>query len=100
VPTSKRRNKKKLQGKDRKHNAIKWLRSRERPTGNYVERYAKRYGVEQGTARTELMEIGFWEEIFTEEMEKQGKEVEYIMNPISGELVLVEAGTEEHELFM
>lgn len=100
MPTRKRKSKKKLQENDRKHDAIKWLRSRDRPSNELVAKYAKRYGIEPVYARTELVEIGFWEEVFTEEMEKQGKEVEYIMNPLSGELVLVEAGTQEHELFM
>jgi len=35
-----------------------------------------------------------------EELESEGKEYEYIMNPLTGDLVLVEAGTEEYELFM
>jgi len=100
MPTRKRKSKKKFQKNERKRDVLKCLKSRDRPSNEVVARYAKRYGVEPVSARTELIEIGFWEEIFTEEMEKQGKEVEYIMNPLSGELVLVEAGTEEHELFM
>ena len=81
-------------------NARKWLRSRQRPEYRYIESYAKHYGIEPAIARDELMSLGCHEEVFTDEMTKQGKEVEYIVNPLTGELVLVEAGTEEHELFI
>lgn len=86
--------------KERMNSALKWLQSRDRPCSNYVVKYAKRYGVDSATARIELVSIGFWEDVFTEEMHKQGKEVECIVNPLTGELVLVEAGTEEYELFV
>ena len=100
MPTRKRRNKRNLNEQERMNNAEKWLTSRERPCSDYVEKYSKRYGVESEIARAELIAIGYWEDVFTEEMHKQGKEVEYLVNPLTGDLVLVEAGTEEHELFV
>ena len=82
------------------NNAEKWLTSRERPQTDIIGSYAKRYAIELDLARDELISLGLHDEVFTEEMEKQGKKVEYIVNPLTGELVLVEAGTEEHELFI
>ena len=82
------------------NNAEKWLISRERPQTDIIGGYAKRYAIELDLARDELISLGLHDEVFTEEMEKQGKKVEYIVNPLTGELVLVEAGTEEHELFI
>lgn len=41
-----------------------------------------------------------YEEMFREELEAEGKEIEYIVNPLTGDLVPVEAGTEEYELFI
>ena len=82
------------------NNAEKWLMSRERPQTDIIGSYAKRYAIELDLARDELISLGLHDEVFTKEMEKQGKKVEYIVNPLTGELVLVEAGTEEHELFI
>jgi hypothetical protein len=100
MPTRNRARKKKLVGKGRTNDAARWLKSKERPKYKYVERYAKRYGIDEDTAREELISLGYYEDVFTEELEAEGKETEYIMNPLTGELVLVEAGTEEHELFI
>ncbi len=100
MPTKKRNKKKKLTGKSRTNDATKWLSSKEGPHCKYVARYAKRYGVDSDVARDELIQLGYYEQVYTEELESEGKEVEYLVNPLTGELVLVEAGTEEHELFM
>lgn len=100
MPTRKRRNKRKLNEKERMNNAEKWLTSRERPQSHIIGSYTKRYAVKLDLARDELISLGFHEEVFMEEMEKQGKKVEHIVNPLTGELVLVEAETEEHELFI
>ena len=100
MPSRNRQRRKKLQGKNRMNNAEKWLMSRERPQTDIIGSYAKRYAIELDLARDELISLGLHDEVFTEEMEKQGKKVEYIVNPLTGELVLVEAGTEEHELFI
>jgi hypothetical protein len=100
MPTRKRVNKKKLQGKGRTNDAVRWLRSKEGPHCKYVSKYSKRYGVDACTARDELISLGYYEDIFAEELEAEGKELEYIVNPLTGDLVPVEAGTEEYELFM
>ena len=100
MPTKKGKNKKKLTGKGRTNDAARWLKSKEGPNCKYIERYSKRYGVDSGVAREELFELGFSEGVYIEELEGEGKDYEYIVNPLSGELVLVEAGTEEHELFI
>ena len=100
MPTKKRKSKKKLSGKGRTNDAARWLESKEGPNCKYIEHYSKRYGVDSEVAREELFELGFSEAVFIEELENDGKDYEYIVNPLSGELVLVEAGTEEHELFI
>ncbi|MCP5076501.1 MAG: hypothetical protein GY951_00350 [Psychromonas sp.] len=89
-----------MAGKGRLNDADKWLKSKQGPHCKYVEKYSKRYGVDSIIAREELFELGFEEAVFVEELESEGKEYEYIVNPLTGELVLVEAGTEEYELFM
>lgn len=100
MPRRKRMKKKKLEGKGRTNDAAKWLKSKEGPHCKYIARYSKRYGVDECTARDELVYLGYYEEIFREDLEAEGKEMEYIVNPLTGDLVPVEAGTEEHELFI
>jgi hypothetical protein len=65
-----------------------------------VSRYVKRYGVEETVAKEELYALGYYENVYEEELEAQGINFEYIVNPLTGELVLVPEGTEEHELFI
>ena len=93
-------NKKKLDDEGRVSDATRWLKSQQGPHCKYVAKYAKRYGVDVCTARDELIFLGYYEAVFIEELEVEGKELEYIVNPLTGELVPVEAGTEEYELFM
>ena len=100
MPTKKRNKKKKLTGKGRTNDAARWLSSKEGPHCKYVSRYVKRYGIDFDVARDELIQLGYHDQIYAEELESEGKETEYLVNPLTGELVLVEAGTEEYELFM
>ncbi|WP_409526001.1 hypothetical protein [Nitrincola sp. MINF-07-Sa-05] len=100
MPTRKRGAKKRLDAGSRKHDAGKWLLSREGPYQDYVSLYVKRYGVSEAVAKDELYALGYHEEVFQEELEAQGIRCEYILNPLTGELVLVPEGTEEHELFI
>lgn len=100
MPKKKRMKKKKLEGKGRTNDAAKWLMSKEGPHCKYLERYSKRYGVDECTARDELVSLGYYDEILREDLEAEGKEMEYIVNPLTGDLVAVEKGTEEHELFI
>ena len=100
MPSRKRVNKKKLDGEGRASDATRWLKSPQGPHCKYIAKYSKRYGVDVCTARDELIFLGYYEEVFIEELEAEGKELEYIVNPLTGDLVPVEAGTEEYELFM
>ena len=100
MPTRKRKSKKKLDAGSRKYDAIKWLSSKDGPHRDYVSRYVKRYGVEKVVAKEELYALGYYENVYEDELEAQGINFEYIVNPLTGELVLVPEGTEEHELFI
>lgn len=98
MPTRKRRAKKRMDAGSRKHDARKWLLSKDGPHRDYVARYVKRYGVAESVAKTELYALGYYDDVYREELESQGINSEYILNPLTGELVLVPEGTEEHEL--
>ena len=100
MPTRKRRSKKRLDAGSRKHDARRWLLSRDGPYQDYVSRYVKRYGVSEAVAKDELYALGYHDKVLQEELEAQGIRWEYIVNPLTGELVLVPEGTEEHELFI
>lgn len=100
MPTSKRHHKKGMDAVSRKHDAIKWLRGKDGPRKDYVSRYAARYGVAKSVATAELYALGYYEHVNQEELESQGINCEYILNPLTGELILVPEGTEEHELFI
>ena len=94
----KRQARTKLAGKSRLKDAIRWLESRDTPA-RLVEEYRRRYSVSETTARTELMTIGYRDEVSIQEHEDSGTKWEYLMNPLTGELVVVPEGTEEHRLF-
>ena len=100
MPTQIRRPKKRMDEDSRKHDARKWLRGKDGPLKDYVSRYAARYGVAESVATSELYALGYYENVYREELESQGISCEYILNPLTGELVLVPEGTEEHELFI
>jgi len=94
----KRQSKKKLAGKGRLNDAERWLRSRSLPE-NLVESYAKRYSVSEIIASEELMSIGYYDDILIQKYENDGIEWEYMIEPLSGEMVVVPKGTEEDELY-
>jgi|SRR5690606_2526390 hypothetical protein len=100
MSTQKRKSKKKLDGGSRKHDAKRWLSSKDGPHRNYVASYMKRYGVDEVVATEELYTLGYYENVYEEELNENGIRSEYIMNPLTGELVLVPEGTQEHELFI
>lgn len=75
-----------------------WLQSRCLPE-NLIEAYAKRYAISEVLARDELMSIGYYDEILIQEYEKEGIEWEYKYEPLTGEMFVVPAGTEDHELY-
>ena len=64
-----------------------------------VEAYSKRYAVTELVAREELTSIGYYEEILIQEYENEGVQWEYRVEPLSGEMIVVPLGTEEHELY-
>ena len=94
----KRQSKKKLAGKGRLNDAKRWLQSRSLPE-NLVESYSNRYSVSEIIASEELMSIGYYDDIFIQDYEKDGIEWEYMVEPLSGEMVVVPKGTEEDELY-
>jgi hypothetical protein len=65
-----------------------------------VPRYVKRYSVAEAVAKEELNALGYYENVYEEELAAQGVRGEYIVNPLTGELALVPEGTQEHELFI
>ncbi|WP_347332114.1 hypothetical protein [Marinimicrobium locisalis] len=74
--------------------------SKDGPHKDYVSRYVARYGVEESVAMAELYALGYYDDVYREELESHGISCEYILNPLAGELVLMPEGTEEHELFI
>ena len=94
----KRQAKKKLSGNGRIKDAERWLKSRTIPD-NLVDAYSKRYGINDIEAREELMTIGYHEDILIQEYEKEGIKWEYNVKPLSGEMVVVPEGTEDHEIY-
>ena len=94
----KRQAKKKLAGKGRTTDAVRWLNSCTLPD-NLIEAYAKRYAVSEMDASDELESIGYADEILIQKYEKEGIKWEYMVEPRSGEMFVVPEGTEEYELY-
>jgi hypothetical protein len=93
----KRQSKKKLKGKARINDAKKWL-SKYRPS-DFISSYCKRYGVNSGVAEEELMELGFYDELYIQHYEREGIDWEYRVEPLSGEMVVVPKDIEDHEIY-
>lgn len=93
----KRQAKKKLIGKGRLKDAEKWLSNH--PQEDLLSAYSKRYGVSQTVAHDELMGIGYYDELCIQGYEREGVEWEYKVEPLSGDMVVVPKGTEEHEIY-
>ncbi len=93
----KRQAKKKLSGKGRINDAKKWLLNH--PQDDLITSYSKRYGVNEDTAEEELIALGYYDELFIQHYEKEGIEWEYKVEPLSGEMVVVPVGTDEHEIY-
>ena len=93
----KRQSKKKLTGSGRIHDAKKWL------TNHYpedlVSSYSKRYGVHSDIAEQELIQLGFYDDIFIQHYEREGIDWEYRVEPLSGEMVVVPKDIEDHEIY-
>lgn len=94
----KRKQRKQFNSKTRKQDALKWL-SNFGISDNLIDSYSKRYGCSEFDAETELMEIGYYDEIQIQSYNKDGVEWEYRIEPLSGEMVVVPKGTEEHQIY-
>ncbi len=77
---------------------MKWLSS-SGPPDNLIDSYSKRYGCSKFDAETELMEIGYYDEIQIQSYENDGVEWEYRVEPLSGEMVVVPKDAKEHEIY-
>jgi len=89
----------KLSEKDRLVDARKWLKRQNRPNNKLIELYMKRYGINESIAFFELMTLGYRDELMIAQYEKDNIEWKYIVEPLSGEMLVVPAGTQEHELY-
>ncbi len=97
MPKRKRQAKKKLAGKGRLNDAKKWLLSH--PQENLISAYSKRYGVGSQIAEDELIQLGYYDELYIQHHEKEGIEWEYRVEPLSGEMVVVPKDTKDHEIY-
>lgn len=94
----KNKERKRFRQKTRKRDAIKWLLNIKIPD-DLIHSYSKRYGCSMVDAQTELMEIGYYDEIYIQSYEKNGIEWEYRLEPQSGEMVVVPKDSEEYEIY-
>lgn len=97
MPKRKRTSKKKLTGEARLKDAKRWLHRH--PPKDLIAGYSRRYGVSHMTAIDDLMGLGYYDEIYIQQYEKEGIEWEYRVEPLTGEMVVVPKGTEEHEIY-
>lgn len=98
MPKRKRQSRKKLAGKGRLNDARRWLQNHPMQE-DLLASYSKRYGVPDAVAEEELMALGYYDEILIQRYEKDGIKWEYRVEPLSGEMVVVPEGTEDHELY-
>lgn len=98
MPKNNRQAKKKLQGKGRTNDAVKWLQSNSFPK-DLVAAYVKRYAVTEVVASSELMEIGYYDELQIQAFQREGIKWKYQVEPLSGDMFVVAEDAEEHELY-
>ena len=99
MPKKKKISKTKLSDKDRIIDAKKWLRTPNCPQKKLVESYMKRYRINESMALFELAKLGYRDELTIAQYEKNDVEWKYMVEPLSGEMVVVPEETEEHELY-
>jgi len=97
MPQKKDKQKRSFVGKGRLNDAKKWLFNH--PQKDLIFAYSKRYGVSSQIAEDELMQIGYYDELFIQHYEKKGIEWEYRVEPLSGEMLVVPKDTEDHEIY-
>lgn len=95
----KRQSKKKLVGKGRTKDATRWLEAGGCHGKPLAETYAKRYAISEQTARFELMELGYYDELCIQHYEAEGIEWEYRVEPLSGDMFIVPKDSEYHEIY-
>ena len=93
------KSKTKLSEKDRLVDARKWLRRQNHPNNKLIELYMKRYGINESIAIIELMTLGYRDELTIAQYEKDNIEWKYMVEPPSGEMLVVPEETQEHELY-
>lgn len=97
MPKRKRQSKKKLTGNARINDAKKWLVNHY--PKDLVSSYCKRYNVSSDIAEQELIQLGFYDDIFIQHYKKEGIDWEYRLEPVSGEMVVVPKDIEENEIY-
>ena len=94
-----KKSKTKLPEKDRLRDAQRWLRTPTCPKSKLIKSYQKRYGVNGSVASSELNQLGYRDQLMITEYEENNIKWEYMVEPMSGEMIVVPEGTEEHELY-
>lgn len=92
-----RQSKKKLAGKGRLNDAKKWLINH--PQKDLIAAYTKRYSVDSDIAEEELMQLGYYDELYIQYYEKEGIEWEYRVEATTGDMVVVPKDSEDHEIY-
>lgn len=82
----------------RKEKAKRWLSGIPLPD-DLIKAYSQKFNVEASTAYNELMEIGYYDELYIQEYKRRGIEWEYKVEPLSGDMFVVPKGTADHELY-
>ena len=94
-----KKSKTKLSQTDRLLDARRWLRTPTCPQSKLIKSYKKRYGVNESVAFSELNQLGCRDQLMITEYEENNIKWEYMVEPMSGEMIVVPEGTEEHELY-
>lgn len=84
-------------GERRLHDAKKWLVNH--LPKDLISAYTQRYCVNTQIAEDELTQLGYYENLCIQRYEHAGMAWEYRIKPLSGEMVVVPQGTEEHEIY-
>ena len=88
MPKRNRQAKKKLNGKGRLNDAKMWLENHGVPK-EIIGVYAKRYAITENEAESELMSIGYYDDISIQHYEKNGIAWEYKYGLLSREIFVV-----------
>ena len=92
-----KQSKKKLDFNGRLKDSKNWLKNYY--PKNLVLSYCKRYGVSSDVAEKELIQLGFYDDIFIQHYEREGIDWEYRVEPLSGTMLVVPKNIEEYEIY-